>query len=115
MDKKKIVFFAFQKEKMCFMHVLLNALDLHEKGVETKIVIEGASTLLIKELIEEDNKPLKKVMELKLIDSVCKACANQMGALEYIRDHTDLVLNGDMNGHPPMADYTKEGYEIIVL
>ena len=112
---KKVVFFAFQGEPMCFTHILINAIDMHEKGIKTAIVIEGKATALVKKNIESGNPHFKKVMELGLIDSVCKACSNQMGVLEYIQDETDLVLNGDLNGHPPMEPYIRDGYEIITL
>ena len=32
MEQKKIVLFAFQGEVMCFVHVLLNAREYHDKG-----------------------------------------------------------------------------------
>ena len=35
---------------MCFIHVLLNALDMGHKGYDAKIIIEGAATKLIPEL-----------------------------------------------------------------
>ena len=112
---KKVVFFTFMKEKMCFMHVLYNAIDFHEKGHTVKIVIEGASTALVQPLIEENNLMFKKVMELGLIDSVCKVCAVQMQAFDYISEHTDLYLEDEMFGHPPMEPYVKEGYQVITL
>ncbi|SHH69102.1 hypothetical protein SAMN02745245_01947 [Anaerosphaera aminiphila DSM 21120] len=112
---KKVVFFAFQGEEMCFMHILFNAIDMHKKGIETKIVIEGKATALIKIMIEKENKLFKEVVELDLIDSVCKACSNQMGVLDFIKDNTNLPLNGDLLGHPPMAPYVQDGYEIITL
>ena len=37
----KIVLFVFNGDPMCFIHVLLNALDMKDKGYESKIVIEG--------------------------------------------------------------------------
>ena len=37
---KKILFYAMREEKMCFVHVLLNALELHEAGYEVKIIFE---------------------------------------------------------------------------
>lgn len=35
---------------MCFIHVLLNALDIGRKDYDAKIIIEGAATKLIQEL-----------------------------------------------------------------
>ena len=52
---KKVALFAFNGELMCFIHVLLNALDMNERGHEVKIVIEGASTKLVPEMAKEDN------------------------------------------------------------
>lgn len=112
---KKVVFFTFMKEKMCFMHVLYNVLDLHEKGHTAKVVIEGASTALVEPLLEENNLLFKKVIDLGLIDSVCKVCAVQMQAFDYINDKTDLNLVDDMLGHPPMEPYIKDGYQVITL
>ena len=43
----KFALFAFTGEATCFIHVLLNGLDLKAKGQEAKIVIEGAACRLI--------------------------------------------------------------------
>ena len=59
---KKIALFVFNGDSMCFIHVLLNALDMNEKGYESKIVIEGAATRLIPDLAKKDN-PLHKLWE----------------------------------------------------
>ncbi len=111
----KVVFFAFQGEKMCFLHVLFNALDMDQKGIEVKIVIEGKATALIKTMVEENHPLFAKVREKELIDSVCKACSNQMGVLDFVQQQTDLPLNGDLLGHPPMQPYISAGYQLIVL
>ncbi len=111
---KKVAFFPFMGEKMCFMHVLINALDLHEKGVETKIIVEGEAVKLIKVLEEEDHKLYKKVKDVGLFDSICKACSAQMGVLEF-NETTGIPIKGNANGHPAMYDYISEGFEIITL
>ena len=59
---KKVALFVFNGDPMCFIHVLLNALDMQKKGYEGKIVIEGAAAKLIPELMKEDN-PLHKLWE----------------------------------------------------
>lgn len=111
---KKIAFFAFKGEEMCFMHLLLNALDLHDKGVETKIIMEGEAVKLIKQLEESNNKNYMKAKELNIFASICKACSAKMGVLEY-NETVGIPINGDLQGHPPMYDYINEGYEIITL
>ena len=37
----KILFYGMTGEKMCFQHILLNALDLFSSGTEVKIIFEG--------------------------------------------------------------------------
>lgn len=112
---KKVVFFAFQGEEMCFTHLLINAIDMNKKGIEARIVVEGKATKLVKTMIENDNPIFKEVLEMDLIDSVCRACSNQMGVLEYIENETDLVLSGKLMGHPPMRPYIDNRYQIITL
>lgn len=53
---KKFALFVFNGDPMCFIHVLLNALDMSEKGYEARIIIEGAATKLIPEL---EKKPTR--------------------------------------------------------
>jgi hypothetical protein len=114
---KKIVLFAFNGELMCFVHVLLNAMDMHEKGYEIRIVIEGAATKLVSELAKPDNplhKPYEKVKALHLMDGACRACSKKMDALEAVKAE-GLKLLDEMAGHPSIARYKEEGYDVIVF
>jgi hypothetical protein len=52
----KVALVAFQAEKMCFAHVLLNALDIKGRGGEAIIIIEGQATKLLQDL----NRPYVK-------------------------------------------------------
>lgn len=114
---KKTVLFVFNGDPMCFMHVLLNALDMEEKGYETKIEIEGSATKLIPELAQREN-PLhrlwEKVKTFELVEGVCRACATKMGTLEAVESQ-GLPLLDDMSGHPAMARYQDEGFEVITF
>ena len=114
---KKIAIFAFKGEVMCFAHALLNALDLKEKGVDVKLVIEGTATKQIKELADS-SKPFanlyEKAKEAGLVDCVCKACSSKMGVLESAKEQ-NLVINGEMSGHPPMSEYLEAGYEVVIF
>ncbi len=110
----KFAFFAFNGSLMCFQHVLLNALDLDEKGMEAKIIIEGESVKLIEKLEESNNKHYFAAKEKGLIDCICKACSASLGVLEY-NETVDIPLKGDMSGHPSMEAYISEGYQIITL
>ena len=114
---KKIVLFVFNGDPMCFIHVLLNALDMKERDCEAKIVIEGAATKLIPDLAKEENLMnalWEKAKNMELIDGVCKACANKMGTLKAAEAQGLNLLN-EMSGHPSMARYREEGFEIITF
>ena len=114
---KKVALFAFNGDAMCFIHVLLNAIDMNDKGFDVKIVIEGSATKLIPELAKEDH-PMYRLSEkakgLDLIDGVCKACSNKMGTLESAKAQ-GLRLLDEMSGHPSMARYREEGFEVITF
>ena len=114
---KKIALFAFNGDPMCFIHVLLNGLDMHANGVETKIVLEGAATQLITEL-NKTGHPLnslwEKARQQNLIHGVCKACSNKMETLATAED-LNLKLLDEMSGHPSMARYMAEGFEVITF
>jgi len=112
---KKFALFVFNGDPMCFIHVLLNALDMKEKGYDGKIIIEGSATKLLPELAKSDNplhKLWEKVKEAGLVDGVCKACSNKLGTLEAAKKQ-GLTLLDEMSGHPSMARYRDEGFEII--
>jgi hypothetical protein len=114
---KKYALFAFTGEVMCFLHVLLNGLDLKARGQEVKIIIEGAACRLIPEL-EEAGHPFHqlyaKAKEEGLLDGVCKACAQKMGSLDAARTQ-GLTIREDMSGHAGMAPFILEEYQIITF
>jgi hypothetical protein len=114
---RKVVLFAFNGDFMCFIHVLLNGLDMKAKGIDAKIVIEGSATKLIPELAKQGNPMAAlytKVKEQGLIDGVCKACSSKMGTLEAAQQE-GLKLLDDMSGHPGMARYQDQGFEVITF
>ncbi len=114
---EKVALFAFNGELMCFVHVLLNALDMQEKGFDVKIVIEGAATKVIPEVSKPGN-PMhgfySRAKEQGLIDGACKACSNKMGVLDAVKEE-GIALLDEMSGHPGMAKYIREGYRIVTF
>ena len=114
---KKMVLFVFNGDPMCFIHVLLNALDMQTRGDEGRIVVEGAATGLIGELAKPDHALYalwEKVKQAGLVEGVCKACSQKMGTLQAAQDQ-GLTLLDEMNGHPSMARYRQEGYELVTF
>ena len=114
---EKAALFVFNGDPMCFVHVLLNAIDMNERGIDVGVVIEGAATGLVPEL-EKSAHPLnrlwKQVLTAGLVAGACRACATKTGVLEACEQQA-LRLLGDMNGHPPMSAYLDQGYELITF
>ncbi len=113
----KNALFVFNGDPICFIHVLLNALDMNSKGDEVKIILEGASVKLVPELVKPANilnGLWKKVLDANLVEGVCKACAQKLGSLDDAVKQ-GLALLDDMSGHAGMARYQKQGFMIITF
>ena len=69
--EKNYVLFAFNGDPICFVHVMLNAFDLQERGFGVKVVLEGSAVTVVRELNRPD-APFaglwKKFRESGLID-----------------------------------------------
>ena len=112
---KKIALFVFNGDPVCFIHVLLNGLDMQAKGMQGRIIVQGSATALLPKLAEASN-PLHKLWEkakaAAIVDGVCKGCAHKMGTVEEaVRQ--GLTLLDDMSGHPSMSRYIEQGFEVI--
>ncbi|NCC84642.1 MAG: hypothetical protein EOM03_11015 [Clostridia bacterium] len=112
--KKKFLFYAMRGQKMCFLHVLMNAVDLDKSGYEVKIVFEGEAVTLPPVLADEKNPLYQKCLELGLIAGVCKGCASTLGVLDKI-EALDLPLLTDMNGHAGVKPFIEQGYQVAVF
>lgn len=114
----KVALFAFNGDPTCFVHVLLNALDLHTKGHEVRVVFEGAATKLIKEIGENDSAPsfalYTKAKGNGLFNCACKACSAKTGVLESAQSQ-GIALCDEMMGHPSMERFMSEGYQVISI
>ena len=111
---KKYLFYGMTGQKMCFVHVLLNALDLKAAGHSVKIIFEGESVKLPAILDKEANPHYKNALHMGLIAGVCLACSQMMGVKDDI-EGLNLPLLNDMTGHAGMRPYTEDGYEVLVF
>lgn len=114
---QKTVLFAFRDDPMCFIHVLLNALDLAAKGLGGGIVFEGGATTLVPKL-EEESHPLHalyaKCRAQGLVLGACRACSAKLGVLAAV-EAAGLPLLDDMNGHPGVAGFQQQGFCVLVF
>jgi len=115
---RKVAIFAFNGELMCFAHAMLNALDMKKRGFDVKLILEGRATALIEELSSNPDKPFSNlyatVKKEGLVDCVCKQCSDNMGTLESAKTQ-GLPICEEMMGHPSVARYMEEGYEVLVF
>ncbi len=114
---KKVLLLAFEEKEMCFVHVLVNALDMNEKGYEVKVILEGGATLTAARLGVEGHNfhdLYEKVKGKGLIDCACRACAMKMDAFRDL-EQQGIPFRGDAMGHPSLASFMDLGYEIITF
>ena len=112
---KKVALLAYNGELTCFAHVMLYALDLEKKGYVVKVVIEGAATSLIGQLVKPDApfaNLYSQLRDKKLLTCICKACSQKMGSLAEA-ERQGLTIVGDMQGHPSIEGFLSDGYQII--
>lgn len=111
---KKYLFYAMRGQKMCFIHVLLNALELKKAGHEVKIIFEGESVTL-PQVLEQDKNPLYlEAKRLGLIAGVCFACSKQLNVYEFNKELPFPLLD-EMKGHAGILPYVSEGYEVLTF
>lgn len=114
---KKVLLAAFRGDLLCFVHVLLNALDMHGRGMRARILFEGASVTLVAQLADSQadfHSLYAKAKEAGLIEGACKACSAKLGALQAVQAE-GLTLLGDMGGHPALGRYLDEGWTILTF
>ena len=115
---KKVALFAFNGEPMCFVHVIFNALDMKQRGWDVRVIVEGSATALVRKFEEEPDGPFaplyRQLREAGLVDCVCQVCSAKMGSLESARKQ-GLPLCAEMNGHPSIARYMEDGFEVLTF
>ena len=117
MNNDKTIIFAFRGDPMCFIHVLLNGIDLHERGKKGLIVIEGDAVKLVGEMSQPGhflNMLYSKAKDLGIILGACKACSVKLKADQDITSQ-GFELIGDMSGHPSMGQFMEDGYTVITF
>ncbi|MEO0080507.1 MAG: DsrE family protein [candidate division WOR-3 bacterium] len=114
---RRFALFAFSSEPAVFAHVLLNALDLKERGNEVRVIVEADATKQVS-LLRNETKPFanlwRRAKEAGLIDCVCQACAQKNTVVPAVKEQ-GLALCGEMNGHPSIGRYLEQGYEVMVF
>lgn len=111
---KKFLIYTMEGKKMCFLHALMNAKQLKEVGHEVKIVMEGMSCVLPKELEEEKNPLYLGLKNDGTIQGVCLGCSKTLGVYED-NEKAGLRFLSDMYNHAGVLDYVNDGYEVLIF
>ena len=114
---KKIALIAYDGELTCFAHVMLYALDFNSKGYDVKVVIEGAATRLIAELVRPEApfaNLFREMLAKDLLACICEACSVKMGTFSVAQDQ-GLPIDGEMKGHPSLERFVSEDFNIITF
>jgi intracellular sulfur oxidation DsrE/DsrF family protein len=111
---KRQLFVLFNQDKGIFTHILLNILDLADKGYPVGIIFESAACKLISEYEHKNYEKYEELKRRKLVFAVCEVCAKNMGALESAK-RQDLPINGEMYGHPPLSSWIKLDYHVMLI
>ncbi|MGE4552051.1 MAG: cytoplasmic protein [Desulfovibrionaceae bacterium] len=114
---QKTVFFAFRGDPLCFVHVLLNALDMDGRGLAARIVMEGEAVQLVGALESEDNAFHGLWAQARgkgLVAGACRACSAKLGATAAV-EAAGLPFLDDMKGHPSMQGGREQGYEVLIF
>ena len=117
MNDEKTALFAFRGEPICFVHVLLNGLDLHDRGQGGIIILEGESAALVPEMARPGHflsALYQKAREKGIIHGACRACSAKLKVDQAVQDE-GIPLIGEMSGHPSMAEFIENGYRIITF
>lgn len=117
MENQKKVLFAFRGDPMCFIHVLLNGIDLYERGMEGLIILEGEAVTLIPEMAAPGHllsNLYLKAKDLGLLHGACRACSIKLKVEKEIEGQGIPFLD-DMSGHPSMGRFIEKGYQVITF
>lgn len=112
----KYMFLATDENKMQLYHLLLNAVNFHEKGHEVAVVLECASPKLLIGIVDGSIKlPVFDIaMQMGLIDHACKACTAAFSATEAA-EKLGVPLKGELKGHSDLLQFVEKGYSIITF
>ncbi|MBI4595114.1 MAG: DsrE family protein [Candidatus Tectomicrobia bacterium] len=98
-------------------HALTYAHDLKTANIDVKLVFDGAGTGWITEWAKPESRLHQLFEEVKtsgLIDGVCEFCIGHYGNKELAQKE-GLAMLCESQGHPNIARYVSEGYQIIVI
>ena len=101
------------------LHALLYATELRDKGYKVVLIFDGAGTQWAEEFSnpDSDSKILphyKAFAKTGIEEIVCDYCAGAYRVKEKLQEREEPLESG-YKGHPSIAKWVDQGYQLIVL
>jgi predicted peroxiredoxin len=121
--QRKILFVLFAEDVCRQLHTLMYASDLHRKGYQTKVIIEGMATRLLADLDKAPPRLQKAVADAQAAGLIAGAClqastgcgsAEDRNVVDAIRAQGVGFLS-DLENHAGIEPFLREGYEVIAI
>ncbi len=99
------------------LHALLLTKQLHQNGIEAKLIFDGAGTGWITALADPEHRLhglFNEVKGLGLVEGACQYCSGRYSDPALV-EKEGLALLGEAEGHPDIARLIKEGYQLLTL
>ncbi len=101
------------------VHAFLCAKELKEHGHEVALIFDGAGTEWAEELSNPESqsklKPMyEQLQQAGVVEISCDICAGAFGVKERFAQR-QRQLTAEYAGHPSIAKWVDQGYELIVL
>lgn len=101
------------------VHALLYSKELKEHGHEVVLLFDGAGTEWIAEWSKPDSTdklaPMyQELREAGVTQVICDFCANAF-QVKLSLEESQAPLTAEYQGHPSIAKFADQGYQIIIL
>jgi len=121
--QRKILFVLFADDVCRQLHAFLYVTDLHRKGYQTKLILEGMATRLLADLEQAPPVLQKAVAEARTAGLIAGACLQASSGCGSPEDR-DIVATleekgvgflKDLNNHAGIEPFLREGFEVVVI
>src|SRR5258708_2491497 len=99
------------------LHAMLYATELKKKGHDVVLIFDGAGTEWAEALSRPDNKlhPVyQKLMDSGVVEVVCDFCSTAFKVKDALAKE-GAHFEGEYQGHPSIAKWVDQGYQLVVL
>jgi len=101
------------------LHALMYAQELKDHGHEVVLIFDGAGTAWAEELTDPESESKLKgrydtLREAGIIEIICDYCAGAFQVKGELSGR-EAPLVGEYEGHPSIAKWAGQGYQLLVL